>query len=106
MAKTEYRYCDNCEDEKECSLEYDGYWYCAECSELCAEDSRDVDYPDGDDIHFADPGGNSALRAATRDNPRNLPCPSCGESDRLTPADVDCGYQCDSCADQAEQGGY
>lgn len=27
---------------------------------------------------FADPGGRSALRAASRSNPRNLPCPTCG----------------------------
>ena len=51
---------------------------------------------------FADPGGNSALRAASKDNPRNLPCPSCGEPDRLTPADRQHGYQCDSCADRDE----
>ena len=53
---------------------------------------------------FADPGGNSALRAATRNNPRNLPCPTCKAPNRLTPADVSRGYQCDSCADQAEGG--
>jgi hypothetical protein len=57
-----------------------------------------------DDIAFADPGGRSALRAATEDNPRNLPCPSCGEPDRLTPADRARGYQCDSCADMDERG--
>lgn len=55
---------------------------------------------------FADPGGNSALRAASQSNPRNLPCPTCGEPDRLTPADVAAGYQCDACADAAEGGGY
>lgn len=54
---------------------------------------------------FADPGGSSALRAATASNPRNLPCPTCGEPDRLTPTDKAKGYQCDECADQAE-GGY
>jgi len=53
---------------------------------------------------FADPGGNSALRAATKSNPRNLPCPNCGEPNRLTPADRAQGYQCDSCADRAERG--
>ena len=51
---------------------------------------------------FADPGGNSALRAATKDNPRNLPCPNCGEPNRLTPADSARGYCCDRCADMAE----
>ena len=65
---------------------------------------------DGDDFDgredFADPGGRSALRAATRSNPRNLPCPSCGAKNRLTPADRARGYCCDRCADQAERGGY
>lgn len=51
---------------------------------------------------FADPGGNSALRAASRSNPRNLPCPTCGEPNRLTPLDRRCHYQCDDCADRAE----
>lgn len=58
------------------------------------------------DIRFADPGGRSALRAASRRNPRNRPCPTCREPDRLTPADVAAGYQCDSCADRAEGGGW
>lgn len=63
------------------------------------------DYDDYDDrIQFARPGSGSALRAATRDNPRNLPCPTCGEPDRLTPADVALSYQCDRCADRAERG--
>jgi hypothetical protein len=53
---------------------------------------------------FADPGGNSALRAASASNPRNLPCPTCGAPDRLTPADRRRGYQCDECADRAERG--
>lgn len=53
---------------------------------------------------FADPGGNSALRAAGPDNPRDLPCPSCGWPNRLTRADKARGYQCDSCADAAETG--
>jgi hypothetical protein len=61
------------------------------------------EYYDGD-LQFADPGGNSALRAATRRNPRNLPCPTCGEANRLTPADRARGYQCDSCADRIENG--
>ena len=51
---------------------------------------------------FADPGGRSALRRASRSNPRNLPCPTCGEPNRLTPADRARGYQCDECADRAE----
>ncbi len=67
----------------------------------------DFDYGDEDDpCMFADPGGRSALRAASRKNPRNLPCPTCGEPNRLTPADRANGYQCDSCADRLERGGY
>lgn len=54
------------------------------------------------ELDFADPGGTSALRRATRSNPRNQPCPTCKEPNRLTPADVRLGYQCDGCADRAE----
>lgn len=60
----------------------------------------DMDYDDR--AMFADPGGSSALRAAGRGNPRNLPCPTCDAPNRLTPADKARGYQCDSCADAAE----
>ena len=56
-------------------------------------------------IQFADPGGRSALRAASKKNPRNLPCPTCGKPNRLTPEDRAHGYQCDECADRAEGGG-
>ena len=63
----------------------------------------DDDYYDDDDrIQFKCEG--SALRAASKDNPRNLPCPNCGVKNRLTPADRALGYQCDSCADRAERG--
>jgi hypothetical protein len=55
-----------------------------------------------DGVGFADPGGRSALRAATRDNPRDLPCPTCGAENVLTPLDRQRGYQCDRCADAAE----
>jgi len=55
---------------------------------------------------FARPGSNSALRAATRHNPRNRPCPTCKRPNVLTPADVARGYQCDACADRDERGGY
>ncbi len=58
----------------------------------------------GDRIQFANPG--SALRAASKNNPRNLPCPTCGEPNRLPPADRANHYQCDECADRAEGGGY
>lgn len=53
---------------------------------------------------FAQKG--SALRAATKRNPRNLPCPTCGVANRLTPADRARGYQCDACADRDERGGW
>ena len=65
---------------------------------------RDCD--DDDRMVFADPGGRSALRAASRGNPRNLPCPTCGEPNRLTPADRRLGFQCDRCADAAEGFGF
>lgn len=57
-----------------------------------------------DGVGFADPGGRSALRAATKDNPRIYPCPTCGTEDVLTRIDVERGYQCDRCADRAERG--
>lgn len=41
---------------------------------------------------------DSALRAASARNPRNLPCPTCEQPDRLTEADRRRGYQCDDCA--------
>lgn len=63
------------------------------------------DYFDDDGCDFADPGGRSALRAASKRNPRNLPCPNCRRPNMLTPADVARGYQCDGCADAVERGG-
>ncbi len=60
------------------------------------------DEDDGPD--FADPGGRSALRAARRGNPRNLPCPTCHAPNMLTPADRAQGYQCDPCSDRTERG--
>jgi hypothetical protein len=66
---------------------------------------HDDDYEDMiDGVGFADPGGRSALRAATKSNPRNQPCPHCERPNRLTPIDVQRGYQCDTCADAAERG--
>jgi len=55
---------------------------------------------------FADPGGKSALRAASPSNPRNLPCPTCKQPDKLTPEDKRHGYQCDDCATRDEGGGF
>ena len=57
-----------------------------------------------DEPRFANPG--SALRASSPTNPRNLPCPTCGTENVLTPADVELGYQCDRCADAAEGRGF
>lgn len=65
------------------------------------DDPYDDDY---DSIRFADPGGGSALRAATRDNPRDQPCPTCRGKNRLTRLDVSLHYQCDECANAAERG--
>lgn len=53
------------------------------------------------DRRFRDPGGRSALHAA-HGQPRNLPCPTCGQPDKLTEADRRSGYQCDECADRDE----
>lgn len=66
----------------------------------------DEDREDRDEEMFADPRGRSALRRATRSNPRNRPCPTCGRKNALTPRDVELGYQCDACADAAEGGGW
>ena len=70
------------------------------------DEQHDWDYGfHEDDPDFADPGGNSALRAETPDNPRNLPCPCCGDENVLTPKDRALGYICNPCADQAERNG-
>lgn len=68
------------------------------------------DYDNDYDCDFANPGSGSALRRASKSNPRIFPCPNCGEENVLTRADVLRGYQCDSasvlaelrCADRAE----
>ena len=62
------------------------------------------DNPDDFHIDFAGPG--SALRASSKCNPRNLPCPTCHTKNVLTPADRALGYQCDACADRDEGGGW
>lgn len=74
-----------------------------------SDDDRDNEDPDYDpeeryDLEFADPGGESALRAASASNPRNLPCPTCKRPNMLTPADKRRGYQCDGCARRDEMG--
>jgi len=57
-----------------------------------------------DGVGFADPGGNSALRAATASNPRDRACPDCGTPNVLTRIDEARGYCCDACADRNEMG--
>jgi len=59
-----------------------------------------------DRSEFADPGGESSLRAETPTNLRNLPCPTCGRENMLTPKDRALGYQCDICANEAEGRGF
>jgi len=68
------------------------------------EDYRDTDEARDREQTFQRPG--SALRRATRGNPRNLPCPTCKKENRLTPKDAAKGYQCDECANRDEGGGW
>lgn len=78
------------------------------------EDDDDDDYDDYvydneddrpiDGVGFADPGGKSALRAATKENPRDCACPQCGAENVLTRIDRQRGYVCDPCADRNEGG--
>ena len=63
-------------------------------------------YEDDSRNDFQDPGGSSALRRVTRRNPRNRPCPTCEQPNRLTAKDVQLGYQCDECVNRAEGGGW
>ncbi len=81
--------------------------------DYCPEDDDSSFDPDWDDdnypidgVGFADPGGDSALRAATEDNPRDQACPNCGGENLLTRIDVQRGYQCNGCADAVERGDY
>jgi len=67
-------------------------------------DQEGFDGFEGDCNDFAEPGGKSALRAATKGNPRNLSCPRCKGRNLLTSADKARGYVCDGCADRAERG--
>jgi hypothetical protein len=59
-----------------------------------------------DDLDFADPGGDSALRAESSSNPRDCDCPTCGARNVLTRADARNGYQCDACAARDEGLGW
>ena len=64
--------------------------------------NRHTNYDYEDYSDFADPGSNSALRAASSTNPRDFPCPSCGAPNRLTAKDRALGYQCNDCANHDE----
>lgn len=48
----------------------------------------------------------SGLSAASKHNPRNLPCKTCKQPNKLTPSDVRNHLQCDDCADREEGVGY
>lgn len=61
-------------------------------------------YDEDDEEEIAFKCKGSALRAATRTNPRVHPCPTCGRKNMLTKKDVALHYQCDYCADKAEMG--
>lgn len=91
-------YCGEVVDYEEGTI-LTGEFICYECADEIPE------IYDEPSISFADPGGKSALRAESPENPRNLPCPTCNAPNRLTPADVAQGYQCDACADR-DEGGY
>jgi len=102
--------CEGCEGEFEDDELTDGH--CCDCLQdleyerncEMRELANDPDSPYFMADRFADPGGDSCLYPETDDNPRNLACPNCGAPNVLTPADRAAGYQCDSCARQAEMG--
>ena len=98
-------------DDWDSPLDDDIYWGDDEEEEddvgEWGEEDDDIYWGDDEEWEpdsFADPGGESALRAATRNNPRNLPCPTCKQPNLLTPKDVARGYQCDRCARRDEGG--
>jgi len=80
----------------------DGYEDRAACEAAECDTAESLRDPRDPEMEFANPG--SALRAAGPNNPRNLPCPTCGKPNKLTPIDRAHGYQCDACADRAERG--
>jgi len=55
-----------------------------------------------EDEEFWDEGGESALRAGSRD----YSCPTCGKTNALTAKDKQLGYQCDTCAESVERGEF
>ena len=107
-------FCADCGEEcdSEFGMSHDGL--CEDCDRERRRDEAqsdaayfaEMDDPLIDGVGFADPGGRSALRAATPDNPRVHSCPTCKAPNVLTRLDVARGYQCDRCADRDEGGGY
>lgn len=49
---------------------------------------------------FAEPYIDSALKVASADISRNLPCPKCKRPNMLTPSDKNLGCRCNICADR------
>lgn len=103
---------------------------CIEAGDPPEYDHRSGQFLDDYDYNFADPGGESALRAeiGVRDgkctkceqtldltdefcrkcgqmlDQRNIPCPDCGRENMLTKQDKSLHYCCDYCADEKEKG--
>ena len=97
----EQKLCASCETEI-----FSDSDFCKACEDQEFIDEQDYDFDEEEYFRneFQDPGGNSALRRATPDNPRNQPCPTCKQPNRLTPKDVALRYQCNQCADRDERG--
>lgn len=75
--------------------------------EKCTKNKTVTRYYTGGDsariMHqFARPGSDSALRAGAR----VFPCSTCNVANRLSQADIDRGYQCDTCARLLEGVGF
>jgi hypothetical protein len=96
------RYSD--EEREAMTLPYGGTW----CLDADEDDGYDHPWDEDDDlidgVGFADPGGHSALRAASASNPRDRPCPTCHAENVLTRIDVARGYHCNRCAEAIERG--
>ena len=99
--ESEEEYDDDIRECEECGEELEEFEeeICTYCSDSYEETSGSELI---DSVGFADPGGNSSLRAETSRNLRNLPCPTCKMPNKLTPIDVRNHYQCNDCADNSE----
>lgn len=73
-------------------------YHCEYCELLASGECDPCEFPLCD--RFRDPGGESALHPG--EGERTEPCPTCGQPNRLTKADVKHHYQCDECAARAE----